>query len=213
MSLVIKKIRLGFLKNQEILIKNLTFEVKKGKTITLMGPSGCGKSTFLSYICGSLSSNFQATGEVFLDNHSLNKLEPEKRKIGILYQDPLLFPHLNIFENLAFGIPAKYKFKERKKKVLKTLEKLDMCGFERRFPNTLSGGQQARIALMRTLLSEPKALLLDEPFSKLDASLKDKIRKLVFSYAKENQLPTVLVTHDIKDAEASKGKIINLQDF
>ena len=88
-----------------------------------------------------------------------------------------------------------------------------MCGFERRFPNTLSGGQQARIALMRTLLSEPKALLLDEPFSKLDASLKDKIRKLVFSYAKENQLPTVLVTHDIKDAEASKGKIINLQDF
>ena len=96
---------------------------------------------------------------------------------------------------------------------LQPLSPLDMCGFERRFPNTLSGGQQARIALMRTLLSEPKALLLDEPFSKLDASLKDKIRKLVFSYAKENQLPTVLVTHDIKDAEASKGKIINLQDF
>ena len=86
-----------------------------------------------------------------------------------------------------------------------------MSGFERRFPNTLSGGQQARIALMRTLLSKPKALLLDEPFSKLDASLKDKIRKLVFSYAKENQLPTVLVTHDIKDAEASGGKIINLK--
>ena len=213
MSLIIRSVNIRFLKTQETLIKNLTFEVKKGETITLMGPSGCGKSTFLSYICGSLSSNFQATGEVFLDTHSLTELEPEKRKIGILYQDPLLFPHMNIFENLAFGIPVKYKFKERKKKVLLVLEKLDMCGFERRFPNTLSGGQQARIALMRTLLSEPKALLLDEPFSKLDASLKDKIRKLVFSYAKENQLPTVLVTHDIKDAEASKGKIINLQDF
>ena len=131
--------------------------------------------------------------------------------MGILYQDPLLFPHMNIFENLAFGIPAEYKFNERKKIVLKVLEKLGMSGFERRFPNTLSGGQQARIALMRTLLSKPKALLLDEPFSKLDASLKDKIRKLVFSYAKENQLPTVLVTHDIKDAEASGGKIINLK--
>ena len=189
----------------------MTFEVKKGETITLMGASGCGKSTFLSYICGSLSANFQATGEVFLDTHSLNELEPEKRKMGILYQDPLLFPHMNIFENLAFGIPAEYKFNERKKIVLKVLEKLGMSGFERRFPNTLSGGQQARIALMRTLLSKPKALLLDEPFSKLDASLKDKIRKLVFSYAKENQLPTVLVTHDIKDAEASGGKIINLK--
>ena len=118
MSLVIKKVCIGFLRNQEILIKNLTFEVKKGKTITLMGPSGCGKSTFLSYICGSLSSNFQANGEIFLDNHALTELEPEKRKIGILYQDPLLFPHMNIFENLAFGIPVKYKFKERKKKVL-----------------------------------------------------------------------------------------------
>ena len=99
MSLVIKKVCIGFLRNQEILIKNLTFEVKKGKTITLMGPSGCGKSTFLSYICGSLSSNFQANGEIFLDNHALTELEPEKRKIGILYQDPLLFPHMNIFEN------------------------------------------------------------------------------------------------------------------
>ena len=116
MSLVIKKVCIGFLRNQEILIKNLTFEVKKGKTITLMGPSGCGKSTFLSYICGSLSSNFQANGEIFLDNHALTELEPEKRKIGILYQDPLLFPHM---------IPVKYKFKERKKKVLLVLEKLD----------------------------------------------------------------------------------------
>ena len=145
MSLIIRSVNIRFLKTQETLIKNLTFEVKKGETITLMGPSGCGKSTFLSYICGSLSSNFQATGEVFLDTHSLTELEPEKRKIGILYQDPLLFPHMNIFENLAFGIPVKYKFKERKKKVLLVLEKLDMCGFERRFPNTLSGGAQCLV--------------------------------------------------------------------
>ncbi len=213
MSLIVKSINIRFLKTQEILIKNLTFEAKKGKTITLMGASGCGKSTFLSYICGSLSSNFQATGKVFLNSRSLNELEPEKRKLGILYQDPLLFPHLNIFENLAFGIPSEYKFKEKKEKVLKVLEKLGLCGFERRFPNTLSGGQQARIALMRTLLSEPKALLLDEPFSKLDASLKDKIRKLVFAYVKENELPSVLVTHDIKDSEASEGEIINLEGF
>ena len=203
MSLIIRSVNIRFLKTQETLIKNLTFEVKKGETITLMGASGCGKSTFLSYICGSLSANFQATGEVFLDTHSLNELEPEKRK-RILYQDPLLFPHMNIFEK----IPAEYKFNERS---FKGFRKIGMSGFERRFPNTLSGGQQARIALMRTLLSKPKALLLDEPFSKLDASLKDKIRKLVFSYAKENQLPTVLVTHDIKDAEASGGKIINLK--
>ena len=102
MSLIIRSVNIRFLKTQETLINNLTFEVKKGETITLMGASGCGKSTFLSYICGSLSANFQATGEVFLDTHSLNELEPEKRKMGILYQDPLLFPHMNIFSDKGF---------------------------------------------------------------------------------------------------------------
>lgn len=212
-SLKIEKVSVCFVKTGKTLIKQISLEIEACSVVTLMGPSGSGKSTILSYICGTLAPNFSAVGDIILNDKKLNYISPEKRKIGILYQDSLLFPHMNIFENLSFGIPANYKKKERKEKILKILKKLEMEDFGGRFPNTLSGGQQARVALMRILLSEPSALLLDEPFSKLDASLKEKIRELVFHYAKQNNLPTLLVTHDLQDAEASKGQILNLNDY
>ena len=210
MHLKVENLNIQFLKNNNYLVKNLSFEILAGEILTLMGASGAGKSTLLSYLCGSISQDFKATGKIFLEGVLLNEYPPEKRKIGLLYQDPLLFPHLNIFENLSFGISANYNKKQRKQKILDCLKSLEMKDFAPRFPATLSGGQQARVALMRTLFSEPKTLLLDEPFSKLDESLKQKIRELVFLHAKKKKLPTLLVTHNLQDAKAAKGKIIHL---
>ena len=211
--LKVENLTIQWQKNQNYLIQNLSFEVPKGKILTLMGPSGSGKSTILNCLCGTLPSDFFVQGEFFLEEELLNEKSPEKRKVGILYQDPLLFPHFNIYENLAFGIPSYYKKKEKKEKVISCLCELEMEGFETRFPATLSGGQQARVALMRSLLSEPKVLLLDEPFSKLDSSLKDKIRKVVFSYIRKNQLAAILVTHSHQDAKAAKGGVIDLKEY
>lgn len=210
MELKVENLNIQFIKSKDFLIKNLSFTIAAGEILTLMGASGSGKSTLLSYLCGTISQNFLASGKIFLDGMLLNHYAPEKRKIGLLYQDPLLFPHLNIFENLSFGISAKYTKEQRKQKILTCLKKLEMEGFSHRFPATLSGGQQARIALMRILFSNPKTLLLDEPFSKLDSSLKQKIRELVFLHAKEKELPTLLVTHSKKDAEMAGGKVIYL---
>ena len=210
MTLRVENLTIQLVKTSKYLFQNLNFEISAGEVLTMMGASGSGKSTLLSYLCGTLSDNFKAQGKIFLGDVLLNNQEPEKRKVGILYQDPLLFPHLNIFENLSFGIPHNYNKEQKKNKILQCLKELEMDDFSQRFPNTLSGGQQARIALMRTLFSKPKALLLDEPFSALDSKLKQKIRELVFLYTKEHQLPTLLVTHSLKDAEAAKGKIINL---
>ncbi len=210
MTLRVENLTIQLVKTSKYLFQNLNFEISAGEVLTMMGASGSGKSTLLSYLCGTLSDNFKAQGKIFLGDVLLNNQEPEKRKVGILYQDPLLFPHFNIFENLSFGIPHNYNKEQKKNKILQCLKELEMDDFSQRFPNTLSGGQQARIALMRTLFSKPKALLLDEPFSALDSKLKQKIRELVFLYTKEHQLPTLLVTHSLKDAEAAKGKIINL---
>jgi putative thiamine transport system ATP-binding protein len=210
MSFKVENLTIQFVKNLEYLFQNLSFEIREGEILTLMGPSGSGKSTLLSYLCGTISNNFTTQGKIFLEKVLLNQLEPEKRKIGLLYQSPLLFPHLNIYENLSFGIAACYTRAQKKEKILQCLQDLEMEGFGSRFPQTLSGGQQARIALMRTILSDPRILLLDEPFSKLDSSLKQKIRELVFLHAKEKKLPTLLVTHSMEDAKAAGGKIIEL---
>ena len=212
-NLKIDNVTIQFAKTKAVLLQNLNIEITAGSITTLMGPSGSGKSTILAYICGTLSPNFSGAGNILLNGKILNNIDPEKRKIGILYQDPLLFPHMNIFENLSFGIPAHYKKAERKERVLHFLNELEMENFGTRLPATLSGGQQARIALMRTLLSEPEALLLDEPFSKLDAELKQRIRNFVFHHAKQNNLPTLLVTHDLQDSKAAGGKVLNLDKY
>lgn len=181
-----------------------------GDVLTLMGPSGSGKSSLLAYIGGFLDPVFQARGDVILDGTSILELPAHKRKIGILFQDPLLFPHLSVGENLLFAIPASLRGDARRQVADEALAKAELVGFFDRDPATLSGGQKARVALMRVLLSEPHALLLDEPFSKLDSGLRDQVRKLVFAEAKAKNLPVVLVTHDEADGLAASGKIIRL---
>lgn len=188
----------------------LNLEVNAGQVTTVMGPSGCGKSSLLSHLCGTLPAIFQTSGKIWLNGRELNEVSPHERKLGILFQDDLLFPHLSVGENLAFALPQKIKRTERGEKIELALEEIELSGMSARDPASLSGGQRARVALMRTLLAEPEALLLDEPFSKLDQELRGRFRNLVFAHAEKKQLPTLLVTHDPIDAEAAGGDILAL---
>ena len=188
----------------------ISLQVAPGETATVMGPSGSGKSTLLAHLCGALAPAFTAKGQAWLGERRLDGLPPEARRIGILFQDDLLFPHLSVGQNLAFGLPSGLSRAERDRRVAEALADAQLDGFAERDPATLSGGQRARIACLRTLLAEPQALLLDEPFSKLDAALKDRFRRFVFEHAAARRLPTLLVTHDPGDAEAAGGPVINL---
>lgn len=186
-------------------------KIPPGEVLTLMGPSGSGKSSLLSYICGTLSETFSVTGRVVLDGMPLDGVPPQDRHVGILFQDDLLFPHLSVGGNLAFALSSKVRGRaNRRARVEAALVSAEMEGFYDRDPATLSGGQRARVALMRVLLSEPCALLLDEPFSKLDSGLRSQIRSFVFDLCRQNSLPTLMVTHDPEDAEAAAGRVIAL---
>ena len=188
------------------LISGLDLAVRPGEIVTLMGASGSGKSSLLAYLCGTLGGGLRASGRVLLDGREITRLAPERRAVGILFQDDLLFPHMSVGENLAFAVPRGLPGLERTRRVAAALEEADLAGFERRDPATLSGGQRARAALMRTLLAEPRALLLDEPFSRLDGPMRARIRRFVFDHARAAGLPTLLVTHDEEDAVAAAGR-------
>ena len=193
------------------LVAPLDLVVAAGEIATVMGPSGCGKSALLAFICGTLDPAFLPQGRVLLDGEDMGARPPERRRIGILFQDDLLFPHLSVSENLAFGLPARLRDRAaRAARIEAALAEAGLTGFGARDPATLSGGQRARIALMRTLLAEPRALLLDEPFSKLDSALRGRIRAFVFDHARANALPTLLVTHDPEDAAAAGGPVIEI---
>ncbi|MFP7674744.1 ATP-binding cassette domain-containing protein [Marivita sp. S0852] len=182
--------------------------INPGEVLTVMGPSGSGKSTLLAYIIGTLDSGFDAQGRVILNGTDITEHAPERRRVGILFQDELLFPHLSVGENLAFGLRATVKGRaNRAKQIDAALDDIGLSGFANRDPETLSGGQKARVALMRMLLSDPKALLLDEPFSRLDTERRGLIRTLVFDQARAKGLPVLLVTHDHADASAANGPV------
>ncbi|SMF06998.1 putative thiamine transport system ATP-binding protein [Tistlia consotensis] len=193
------------------LVEGLDLTVPPGEVVTLMGPSGVGKSSLLDFVCGTLDPAFEASGRVRLAGRELTGLPPERRAVGILFQDDLLFPHLSVAENLAFGIPPSVRGRRRRRaRVAEALAEAGLAGFESRDPATLSGGQRARVALFRTLLAEPRALLLDEPFGKLDVALRDRVRRFVFDHARARALPTLLVTHDPADARAAGGPRVEL---
>lgn len=193
------------------LISGLDLIVEPGTVATVMGPSGAGKSTLISFIGGHLDPAFQAAGRVLIGNRDVTELPPERRGVGILFQDDLLFPHLSVGANLAFGLPRSVVGREaRRARIAEALAEAGLSGFGSRDPATLSGGQRARIALMRTLLAAPKALLLDEPFSKLDSDLRREFRRFVFDRAAAKRLPVLLVTHDLGDARAAGGQVLNV---
>lgn len=190
------------------LLVSLDAHVAPGEALTVMGPSGSGKSTLLAYLGGFLDPVFKATGRVEVDGVDLIALEAEQRHAGILFQDPLLFPHLSVADNIAIAIPEQVRNRaERCRLADAALEDAGLAGFGSRDPDTLSGGQKARVALQRVLVSRPRLLLLDEPFSKLDADLREQTRQMVFEKARRAGLPVVLVTHDEEDARAAGGQI------
>ena len=193
------------------LFRPLDVVIESGECVTVMGPSGCGKSSLLNYIAGTLDPAFEAAGSVWIGDRPLDALPPERRRVGILFQDDLLFPHLSVGGNLAFALPAHVRGRaSRAARIEDALVEAELPGFAARDPATLSGGQRARVALMRTLLAEPCALLLDEPFNRLDAQLRGDFRAFVLGHARERGLPILLVTHDEADAVAAGGRVIRL---
>lgn len=182
------------------LVEVARLSIGPGEIVTIAGPSGVGKSSLIAYIGGALDPAFTAVGTVSLNGRRVDGLPIERRRIGVLYQDDLLFAHMSVAENLSFAIPAGGSRAERRQRVEAALEEADLVGYGPRDPATLSGGQGARVALMRALLAEPEALLLDEPFSRLDRALRGRIRAFTFDTLRRRGLPALLVTHDTEDA-------------
>lgn len=194
------------------LIRHLSIDVLPGQVVTVMGASGSGKSTLLAWIGGFLQAPLVATGDVSIGTRRMNDEPPHARRAGILFQDDLLFPHLSVAGNLLFGLPASVRTRTaRRRAVDEALSEAGLAGCGERDPATLSGGQRARVALLRTLLSEPQLLLLDEPFGKLDAALREDFRRFVFEHAQRLGLPTLMVTHDAADANAAGGPVVVLE--
>jgi putative thiamine transport system ATP-binding protein len=183
---------------ERTLIENLRIDIPAGCVHTLMGPSGCGKSTLLAAVCGTLDAALEFDGEIALDGRPLHTLPVQQRRVGILFQDDLLFPHMSVLENLLFALPKGARM-DREALAQQGLEDVEMSAFLHADPATLSGGQRSRVALARALLAQPRALLLDEPFSRLDADLRQRMRDLVFGLVKQRGIPALLVSHDAAD--------------
>ena len=197
------------------LLKALSWSVPPGAVCTLMGPSGVGKSSLLGAIAGTLSivadglTPLIFEGSVFLDGERLDTRPAHERGIGLVTQDPLLFPHLTVAENLAFAMNRHTSKAERAQQVKDALQAANLRAMSQADPSQLSGGERARIALMRALLAKPRALLLDEPFSKLDDSLRQHIREWFFRQVTQRGIPAILVTHDPADI-ADHSRVIQL---
>ena len=191
------------------LIENLHVTVPGGVVHTLMGGSGSGKSSLLAALCGTLAPGLEFDGSVVLNGQALDALPTQARRMGILFQDDLLFAHMTVRENLLFAVAAGPQA-AREAQVLQALADVEMQAHLHANPATLSGGQRARISLARALLARPHALLLDEPFSKLDVGLRIRMRSLVFGMVAARGIPALLVTHDTDDiADASRLTTLN----
>ncbi|TFY97539.1 ATP-binding cassette domain-containing protein [Ramlibacter rhizophilus] len=190
------------------LMAGLAIEVPPGAVHTLMGPSGCGKSSLLAVVCGTAPEAVRFEGSIHLDGERVDGLPTRRRGIGILFQDDLLFAHMTVRENLLFAVPAGPRA-GREAAVRQALGEVELDGYESADPATLSGGQRARVALARALLARPRALLLDEPFARLDAALRGRMRELVFGTLRAHGVPALLVTHDLQDV-ADGGRVTRL---
>lgn len=190
----------------QCLVENLSFSIQPGSVLALMGPSGSGKSSILSWLTGTCDDRIRASGDVWLGDQLLTCVSTENRRLGLMLQQDYLFPHMSVGDNLHFGLRGGTR-KSRKERVQQSLMSAGLANMEHRDPATLSGGQRARVSLLRTLLSDPQALLLDEPFSGLDTALREQIRR--FTWQAASKLPVLLVTHDLADIP-SKARVLNI---
>lgn len=209
-SLVLTVNHLTLSVNRQPLLREVDFSVAPGEVLTLMGPSGSGKSTLFAWMIGALAGDFRAEGELWLNGRRCDTLPTERRRIGILFQDPLLFDHFSVGQNLQLALPESVRGEARKAAVEQALSRAGLHGFAARDPATLSGGQRARVSLLRALLARPEALLLDEPFSRLDAALRAAFRRWVFEELARQAIPAILVTHDREDCPPT-GRCLTME--
>ncbi len=184
-----------------VLVPAFDASVGAGEVLALMGPSGCGKSSLLAHLAGLLQPPLHGSGRVLINRHDVSERPTEQRRVGLLFQDDLLFPNLNVRDNLLFALPRGER-QQRHAAAEAALARAGLAGFGARLPASLSGGQRARVSLLRALLAAPKVLLLDEPFSRLDAALREQMRAFVWQQLIEHQVAGVLVTHDEQDVPA-----------
>ena len=200
-------------KDEQALISGFSLKIPAGEVFTLMGASGSGKSTLLNWVIGALDPVFSVRGELWLNAARRDQVPIEARRIGILFQDDLLFPHLSVGQNLAFALPQRINGQSTRRELIeRALSDVGLIGFFDRDPATLSGGQKARVSTLRALLAEPEALLLDEPFSRLDAVLREEFRTFVFARIKQLDIPALLVTHDPADMPAN-GAFVEISEW
>jgi putative thiamine transport system ATP-binding protein len=185
----------------QVLVPPMHARVAAGEVLALMGASGTGKSSLLAFLAGLLEPPLAASGSVWLEGRDISALPTEARRVGLLFQDDLLFPHLSVLDNLLFALPAG-KRAARVQAAQQALVRAGLAGFDARRPGSLSGGQRARVSLLRALLAGPRVLLLDEPFSKLDAQLRGQLREFVWAELGAARVAAVLVTHDAQDVPA-----------
>ena len=192
--LEIKDITFSFdKKEKKPLIKNLNFKVKRGQILFISGKSGLGKSTLLDLISGFHDNNLIWTGKIYLNKIDITNISIQNKKIGYMLQDFFLFPHFNVINNLIFSIPKQTR--NKKEHVLNYLNQINMVEFSDHYPSELSGGQKARIACLRAMISNPNALLLDEPFSSLDKKTMKSFQNFLFDCVKKLNIPCVIVSH------------------
>ena len=196
-------------KDKEIL-KNISFDIKEGELVCILGPSGCGKTTLLNII-GGFVSNF--SGDVFLSDENINNIPPEKREIATVFQSYGLFTHKNVIENVSYGLKLlKIDKNMRKKRAQDMLEKVGLAGYEKKKIKELSGGEQQRVAIARSMVLNPKLLLLDEPLSNLDVHLRDVMRKEIKRIQKKFGVTMIIVTHDQEDAFKLADRVIVINE-
>jgi len=190
-------------------LKNIDLEIEKGKFYTLLGPSGCGKSTILKLIGGFLSPT---SGDVLLDDKVVNDLPANKRHVNTVFQDYALFPHMNVFENVAFALEiAGMTNREIKTTVPKVIELVGLKGKEKSFPHQLSGGERQRVAIARALVNNPALVLADEPTGNLDHKTTESIFELIQTLNAEQNIAFLLVTHDMSLAQ-KLSRCLTMQD-
>ncbi len=190
-------------------ITDISFELENGETLAILGPSGCGKTTILKMIAGLIEPT---SGEIYINGKLANGVLAEKRNVSLVFQKPLLFPHMDVMQNVGFGLQMRnIPRAQRNSSVLKMLDLVKLSGYGKRKVHELSGGQEQRVSLARGLVYQPDILLLDEPFSALDKDLRMQMCELVKTLKSELGLTIILVTHDHEEAELLADKIIFLQ--
>jgi len=189
-------------------LDGLNLAIEKGELVSLLGPSGCGKTTTIRLIAGFLEPS---RGSVWIGGRDVTPLPPEQRNIGMVFQSYALFPHLNVFENVAFGLKAARAPRQQiESRVRKALELVNLPNYEKRPVFELSGGEQQRVAIARAVVIEPQILLLDEPLSNLDASLRERTRRQLRELITSLGITTLFVTHDQEEAFALSDRIVLL---